>query len=145
MANGGMEDGRVRRQHADRSRECFRLFDCPVYTCKFLNGGDVVLAGGRGGALKLFSSTGSLLFNVAAHSGFVLSTAVSPTGDCFLTTSNDNTARLYRLNPNLSPGEGSAPHLATVLEGHTHKVYSCSFSPCGNSVLTSSMDKTLRV
>ena len=70
------------------------------------------------------------------HTGGVTSCAFSPDGTLLATTSDDGTARLWRL--------ADGAELA-VLTGHTGGVWSCAFSPDGALLATASTDRTARV
>ena len=74
--------------------------------------------------------------SISGHEGPVISAAFSPDGARVVTSSDDNTARLW----NTASG-----HEIAALRGHERKVNSAAFSPDGTRVVTSSDDKTARV
>jgi WD40 repeat protein len=71
---------------------------------------------------------------VSRHESSIISVAFSPDGKCFLTGSQDSTARLWNLEGN-------------ELRVFRHKdwVSSVAFSPDGKNILTGSVDKTARL
>ncbi|MCX5602951.1 NB-ARC domain-containing protein [Streptomyces phaeochromogenes] len=70
------------------------------------------------------------------HKGAVTSCAFSPDGTLLATTSNDHTARLWRV------ADGTEQ---TVLSGHTEGVWDCAFSPSGAVLATTGIDHTVRL
>jgi WD40 repeat protein/DNA-binding winged helix-turn-helix (wHTH) protein len=70
------------------------------------------------------------------HGNFVEAVAFSPDGQLILTTSDDQTAKLWRRIDG---------HLMTTLRGHTDKIISGKFSPDGQRIVTNSADNTVRV
>jgi WD40 repeat protein len=71
------------------------------------------------------------------HTGGVTSCAFSPDGNLLATTSDDSTARIWRVTD-------GAEHVVT-LSGHSGGVWSCAFSPDGEFLITASTDKTARI
>ena len=69
------------------------------------------------------------------HSNRVTSSIFSPDGEQVLTTSLDNTAKLWNTNGNL----------IADFNKHTDKINSAIFSPDGTKVLTASNDKTAKL
>jgi WD40 repeat protein len=70
------------------------------------------------------------------HTKPVDSCAFAPDGSTLVTTSHDETARVWCTR--------DWSHLHT-LTGHTSTVRSCAFAPDGNTLVTTSLDKTARV
>jgi WD40 repeat protein len=70
------------------------------------------------------------------HDDAVQHIAFSPGGERVVTSSDDNTARIWRID------SGEAAH---VLKGHTAGVSSAVFAPDGKRVLTASADSTARI
>nr|WP_240496537.1 ElyC/SanA/YdcF family protein [Streptomyces torulosus] len=73
---------------------------------------------------------------LSGHKGAVTSCAFSPDGSLLATTSNDHTARMWRV----TDGAEQA-----VLSGHTGGVWDCAFSPGGTLLATASNDHTTRL
>ncbi|WP_199249993.1 tetratricopeptide repeat protein [[Phormidium] sp. ETS-05] len=69
------------------------------------------------------------------HQDSVLNAHFSPDGQLIITTSSDNTARLW----------DSRGKLVAILTGHRGPVKSASFSPDGKRIVTASDDKTARI
>ncbi|RKI74285.1 TIR domain-containing protein [Corallococcus sp. AB049A] len=88
-----------------------------------------------GGALDAWSMDPCVLV-LRGHHGVLKSIAFSPDSSRVLTTSYDNTARLWDAS--------SGRHLVT-LRGHTSSVDAAAFSPDGSQVLTASFDRTARL
>ncbi|WP_371151413.1 NACHT domain-containing protein [Buchananella felis] len=73
---------------------------------------------------------------LTGHTSPVFSGAYSPDGTTILTTSYDNTARIWDTHT------GQALH---TLTGHTSPVFSGAYSPDGTTILTTSWDGTARI
>ena len=125
-----------------------------VYGCTFTNCGNMILSGGRKGGLRMWSRKGGEhLFDLEGHVGYVLSCSISKKG-VVASTSDDQRVRLwnYFLPENKSveettpstPGFQGASMLLATMKGHTHKVYGSDFNNTGETLLTGSMDMSLR-
>eukprot|EP01060_Flectonema_neradi_P001690 TRINITY_DN11021_c5_g1_i1.p1 TRINITY_DN11021_c5_g1~~TRINITY_DN11021_c5_g1_i1.p1 ORF type:complete len:391 (+),score=63.57 TRINITY_DN11021_c5_g1_i1:51-1175(+) len=129
-----------------------------VYGCAFTNCGDMILSGGRKGGLRMWSrKDGSHMFDLEGHSGFVLSCSISKHG-VIASTSDDQRVRLWNYflpegkpaenvsstTPPVTPGFQGSGMLLACMKGHTHKVYSSDFNTSGDTLLTGSMDMSLR-
>jgi len=86
--------------------------------------------------LKIFDTqSGALVKSLAGHTDAVLSVAYSRDGRLLLTSSYDNTARLWDV------GSGES----RVFEGHEWWVWSASFSPDEKQIVTASQDGSAMV
>src|SRR5262249_9124112 len=72
----------------------------------------------------------------AGHQGGVWSAHVHPSGDLFVTSSEDNTARIWSL---------SNPSFRRELSGHQGRVWKAVFSGNGKYIATASEDRTGRL
>ncbi len=79
--------------------------------------------------------TGKLLNTLIGHEYGVYYAVFSPNGHNIVTTSMDNTARLWK-------SDGTLLH---ILKGHTKGIFHAAFSSSGLDVVTSSMDNTIRL
>ena len=70
------------------------------------------------------------------HSGYVWSVSFSNDGKKIVSTSFDNTLRIW---------DADTGYSLQTLKGHGKEVYSASFSPDGKHVVSSSRDSTLRI
>ena len=77
--------------------------------------------------------------SLRGHTGRVTSLSFDPSGSVLLSTSNDGTARLWRLDPNRQPIE------VLVLRGHKDGIGSGVFASGGNMVITAGDDARVRV
>ncbi|MBL8154224.1 MAG: TIR domain-containing protein [Anaerolineae bacterium] len=82
------------------------------------------------------TTTGQLLFTLAAHTGTVNNVVWSPDGTRIATSSDDNTAIIW----NAATGE-----ILLTLEGHRSAVSRVVWSPDGTRVATGSDDSTARI
>ena len=73
---------------------------------------------------------------LAGHDGPVRSVSFSPKGQLVLSSSEDNTVRIW---------DAAAGKLMTALRGHGRAVRACAFSPDGQWVLSGSDDERVRV
>jgi WD40 repeat protein len=78
---------------------------------------------------------GILIAELKGHQYPVISANFSPDGNRIITSSRDNTARVWSIK-----GDQIA-----ILEGHLNRVVSASFSADGRKMLTVSLDTTSRV
>lgn len=70
------------------------------------------------------------------HSDYVTSASFSPNGRWVVTSSQDNTARVW---------EAGSGRVMLELPGHTREVYKAVFGPDGKLVVTASRDRTARI
>ena len=92
-----------------------------------------IALGGLAGAYQAMHENPAIL---RGHSSPILSIAFSPDGLRIVTTSSDNTARLW----NAQSGQEIA-----VLKGHEGTVIAAAFSPDGSRLVTASYDTTARL
>jgi WD40 repeat protein len=78
---------------------------------------------------------GTKKFQLGGHTDYIASVSFSPDGNAIVTSSGDNTARLWT-----SDGQ-----LVKELRGHTRPLALAIFSPDGKFVVTASADNTVRV
>lgn len=97
-----------------------------VYGLACSTEGDRVLSGSADGTVKLWELSTGYVLRQFEHEGTCLSTAMAKGNPIAATGSDDNCARLFNI----------ASSQATVLKGHTHKVYGVGFS-CDSRVLMS--------
>lgn len=74
----------------------------------------------------------------AGHAGFVNSAVFSPNGQIVLTASDDETAKLWKI-------EDHTASVVKTLVGHQGRVRSAEFSPNGKQAVTASDDRTIRI
>jgi len=74
-------------------------------------------------------------FKLRGHQDYIASASFSPDGNAIVTSSGDNTARLWTADG----------QLVKELRGHTRPLAGAIFSPDGKFVVTASADNTLRV
>ncbi len=97
-----------------------------VHAVAWARSGNLIATGGndKQGNLKLWdSATGKLLASVSAHADAVLSLKFSDDEQWLLTTSYDNSARLWNLE------NRAKPKLSVTLIGHTWWVWDADFVP----------------
>jgi WD40 repeat protein len=127
--------------------------DCVVLSAAFSPDGRWIVTGSSDGTARVWSSQGRQI-SVLAHpcaqapggpgQDCGVNTAVfSPDGKRILTSSNDDTARLWEQHP--SDDGRSRWRAVAVLTGHTSWVRSAVYSRDGQRILTASDDKTARL
>ncbi|MDQ7091084.1 MAG: AAA-like domain-containing protein [Methylococcales bacterium] len=79
--------------------------------------------------------SGNLLNRFEAHKNSISSLRFNPTGDRILTSSDDNSAKMWDL----------AGQKLSIFEGHQAVVISAIFNPMGDKVLTASDDNTAKL
>eukprot|EP00658_Telonema_sp_P-2_P042664 TRINITY_DN30654_c0_g2_i1.p1 TRINITY_DN30654_c0_g2~~TRINITY_DN30654_c0_g2_i1.p1 ORF type:complete len:109 (+),score=25.34 TRINITY_DN30654_c0_g2_i1:229-555(+) len=95
-----------------------------------------MLTGAKDGTMKYWETASSyVLQEYAPFQGSVLSVAVNKVYNIVAAGCDDQTARIYNT--------GDATQKAT-LTGHNHKVYGVNFTRDGKTLLTTSMDHSLR-
>lgn len=102
------------------------------------NKGLIVVTGGKRGFLRSWNaSTAEWMCDYAVHNEpTILHTVYSPRGDYIAVGTDDFKAYIFK--------EG-VPSPRHELRGHTGKVYGLSFMSSGSTLVTSSMDSTIRV
>jgi WD40 repeat protein/serine/threonine protein kinase len=85
---------------------------------------------------KRLLHAGVALAVLTGHDDHVLSAAFSPDGQRIVSSSKDNTVRVWNAD-----GRGQP----LVLRGHDNRVHSAAFSPDGRRIVSASHDKTVRV
>src|ERR1035441_10297664 len=78
----------------------------------------------------------SLVAELAGHTEYVTSMAVTPDGRSVISGSHDTTVRVWGLE---------SGRLLRTLEGYTGRVSSVAVTPDGRSVISGSSDRTVRV
>jgi WD40 repeat protein len=79
--------------------------------------------------------TGKMKFRLGGHQDYIAGVSFSPDGNAIVTSSGDNTARLWTADG----------QLVKELRGHTRPLAGALFSPDGKFVVTASADNTVRV
>ncbi len=120
-----------------RKKERLHLqFNDAVTTASYAPDGEIfAIALANGSVYLVDQQNGEILFFFKAHNGAISSIIFSPDGDNILTSSDDNTARLWTL---------SGQQLA-VFKGHQAVVISAIFNPLGDRILTASDDHTAKL
>jgi len=80
-------------------------------------------------------TTGKMKFMLRGHKDYIAGVAFSPDGNAIVTSSGDNTARLWTADG----------QLVKELRGHTRQLARALFSPDARFVVTASADNTVRV
>src|SRR5215213_1728404 len=80
-------------------------------------------------------ATREVKFRLGGHQDYIAGVSFSPDGQAIVTSSGDNTARLWT-------GDGQ---LVKELRGHSRQLVAALFSPDGKFVVTASADNTVRV
>ena len=131
----------------DNGAHCTGLEDCnPEAEAEPLEGRiNAIAASPDGGGYALASEAGEVRvyveeraepLSLTGHTAAVNDVNYNPSGDLLVTASDDQTARVWRLD-----GAGEP----IVLDGHTAALNAASFSPAGDLIVTASEDDTGRV
>ena len=120
-----------------RKKERLNLnYNETVTTAAYSYSGKILAIALADGKIHLIDSQkGKTLYDYQAHNASINSIVFSPDDDKFLTSSDDNTAKLW----NLSGQE------LTQFKGHQAVVISAIFNPKGDKILTASDDNTARL
>jgi WD40 repeat protein len=101
------------------------------------DGHTLINGGGLAGVIDIWDvARRQRVESIAAHSGRVVSVAISPDGTLAASGSTDGTIKLWRLK--------TSRWLAT-LKGHRRPVWSLAFSPDGKTLVSGSGDRTVRL
>jgi len=101
------------------------------------DGNTLIDAGGLEGEIDIWDVTRrQCVESIAAHSGRVVSVAISPDGTLAASGSIDGTIKLWNLK--------TSRWLAT-LKGHRRPVWTLAFSPDGKTLVSGSGDRTVRL
>ena len=119
-----------------RKKERLHLsYNETVTTAVYTFDGEMLAIGLANGNVYLIDKQQGETLNVfQAHEGAIRSIVFSPQGDKILTSSDDNTAKLWSL----------LGQELTLFKGHQAVVISAIFNPLGDKVLTASDDNTAR-
>ncbi len=82
----------------------------------------------------LFSS--ALILTLTGHTGVVTGCAVSPSGQWIVSSSNDQTLKIWDRQTGME---------VRTLHGHTSEVTCCAVSPCGEWIVSGALDGTLKI
>lgn len=85
--------------------------------------------------------TGKCAWVAEHHTGWIQALAFNQAGDVLLTGSQDKSVGVWDLSP---LGRGSPPQLLRTLQGHTARVTDVCFGPDDASVISSSLDESIR-
>ena len=123
-----------------------------VYTAAWSPTGEHLVTASQDGTARLYHLDGETPPTVlAGHEGTVWSASFSPDGRRVVTTSEDGTARIWPVRSSvaehISAGHISAGHISAshILAGHDGNVWTASFSPDGERLVTASQDGTARI
>jgi WD40 repeat protein len=133
------DDGTVRKWDAGSLRVVKLIGTVqvkPVYSAEYSPDGKLLVMAGAEAAWVCDAMTGEVSKTLQGHTSQVNSASFSPDSKLVVTSSSDNTARVW----NAKTGES----IATLLD-HKKPVLHAVFSPDGQSVLTASEDYTTRV
>ena len=93
------------------------------------------IVGYNSGYVGVLNSEGEKIREFKAHDDQINSIALSPDGQSILTTSDDSTAKLWRLDGGL----------ISEFSDHTQRVNYAIFTPDGGSILTAAGDESMRI
>lgn len=142
----GGSDARLWDMKTGRERITFSPH-ATVASASFSPDGHWIVTGSWDNSAKIWNAeTGSAALKLTGqHRGFVNSAVFSPDGKTVLTSSDDGTAKLWRIT---LPGMADSTPVAEVImtfEGHADRVRFAAFSPDGQTIVTTSDDKTARL
>ncbi len=98
--------------------------------------GATVAVGLDSSTVALYKVNGILLEEFIGHVGIITSVAYSPDGNYILTSSQDDTARLWDIKTG---------NTVRIFAAHTDDIWSVVFSPDGQTITTGSFDTTARI
>jgi WD40 repeat protein/tRNA A-37 threonylcarbamoyl transferase component Bud32 len=123
-----------------------------VYSVAISSDGQTLVSGSNDKTIKIRNlETGKLKTTLTGHSNWVNSVTISPDGQTLVSGSNDKTIKIWNLQNDYNINNFTffplflEDKLKTTLTGHTDRVNSVAISPDGQTLVSGSNDKTIKI
>lgn len=107
-----------------------------VTTVAYSLDGTKIVTGGNDDKVKIWSSTGTLLFTCTGHTGDITNVKITPDNNFVVSSSKDDKIKIW----NISTGT-----LVQTISGHTYDVNGIDISPDGTKIVSASSDSTCKI
>jgi WD40 repeat protein len=107
-----------------------------VTTVNYAPNGSRIVTGGSDDKVKIWSTSGSLLFTCNGHTGDITNVKISPDNQYVVSSSKDNSIKIWELSTGI---------LVRTITGHLGDVNGIDVSPDGSWIVSGSSDSTCKI
>ncbi len=104
--------------------------------CAFSPDGTKILSTSLDGIKLWDSSSGQCIMKISKNGGLISACAFNPSGDRFITGSNDHSIKLW---------ETESGRCIKILTEHSNIILTCAFSPDGTRIISASGENTIKI
>ncbi len=107
-----------------------------VTTLAYSPNGNFIVTGGSDELVKIWSSTGSLLFTCSGHTADIASVKITPDNNYVVSSSKDDLIKIWNISTGL---------LVRSISGHSNDVNGVDLSPDGTKIVSGSADGSCKI